>query len=364
MNVFFGKLEASRLLSLRFGMFCMGLLLLFTGCAALPVEAPILSPPLPAEARQREYRTVLVERGDVARFLTTNASLIPFQAEDLHFGLNRQLVTGIYVSTGDYVQAGDIIASVSRPYIREQKDTAIWKEQMARLSLRHLEERHAFALERAYILEMPVDDEPYITERARILHQINVLQMRIDYLDREYETQFLRASFDGIVIHAIAFNQGMHVSNFQIIASVINPADFVFGVLGEVTYYMHYGDEFDMVVNGESFTGIVINPDDYDVDPAKRQQSGFPFGAFLRLAEGSQPMIGLANFASVHVVMEAARNVLFVPNMAIEETQGRNFVYVMEDDTRVLRYVEIGVVGNTFTEIVSGLEAGEVVIIG
>ena len=117
------------------------------------------------------------------------------------------------------------------------------------------------------------------------------------------------------------------------------------------------GMYFDMQVLGEAFTGRVIDPVVYGVD-GRRGTGDFAHpAAYLILLDA--PVISGTVFASVHIVAAEARDVFFVPNLAINRVGDRDFVYVVEDGVRVIRYVEIGIVGNAVSEITSGLYEGE-----
>ena len=58
-------------------LFCFFGLFLFTACFALPVEEPVLPPPIVEVADPRIYRLVTVERGDVSRYMRPSAQYVP-----------------------------------------------------------------------------------------------------------------------------------------------------------------------------------------------------------------------------------------------------------------------------------------------
>ena len=69
--------------------------------------------------------------------------------------------------------------------------------------------------------------------------------------------------------------------------------------------------------------------------------------------------------ATVDVIGGRAENAVLVPVEALRELSPGEFaVFVMEDGEPKLRFVEVGLMDFTFAEILSGLEAGEVVTTG
>ena len=72
--------------------------------------------------------------------------------------------------------------------------------------------------------------------------------------------------------------------------------------------------------------------------------------------------VRLGQTASVQVVVGEAENVLTVPTSAIRTAGGQSTVTVIENGTRVVRRVEVGLRGDSTTEIRSGLLEGELVV--
>jgi macrolide-specific efflux system membrane fusion protein len=65
----------------------------------------------------------------------------------------------------------------------------------------------------------------------------------------------------------------------------------------------------------------------------------------------------------VEVVGGEAKGVVLVSVGAIHESEdGRSFVTVLQNGRQVEREVEIGLQNDTYTEVKSGLEAGEIVV--
>ncbi len=75
--------------------------------------------------------------------------------------------------------------------------------------------------------------------------------------------------------------------------------------------------------------------------------------------EGTRP----GDFAQVNVVTQRHEDVLRVPNVAVFEDRGENVVYVAQDSVAHRRVVDVGFIDDTHTEIRSGLEAGEIIVV-
>jgi multidrug efflux pump subunit AcrA (membrane-fusion protein) len=120
---------------------------------------------------------------------------------------------------------------------------------------------------------------------------------------------------------------------------------------------------FDALPN-TTFTGTVIL-----VDPSLYTSGGVStVRALVHVDENpsvdfnSLP-VGMS--AAVDVIAGNAENTILIPVEALRElSPGEYAVFVMVDGELEMRFVEVGLMDYTFAEIVSGLEAGEVVTTG
>lgn len=69
------------------------------------------------------------------------------------------------------------------------------------------------------------------------------------------------------------------------------------------------------------------------------------------------------DFATVSVVTERHADALRVPNLAVFEDKGERIVYVARDSVAERRPVQIGFMDETYTEVLSGIGAGDRVIV-
>jgi multidrug efflux pump subunit AcrA (membrane-fusion protein) len=84
----------------------------------------------------------------------------------------------------------------------------------------------------------------------------------------------------------------------------------------------------------------------------------------VRIAiEGTDPRVFPDLTASADVVIGEQQNSLIIPRDAVQESGGKQLVYVMQGETVVPREVEIGAYGNTQVSVISGLQEGEQVAV-
>ncbi len=108
---------------------------------------------------------------------------------------------------------------------------------------------------------------------------------------------------------------------------------------------------------GQPWRGKVIR-----IDPqAVVEQSVTTIPVTVEL-EKSDPRLKPGMNANCEFILKEARNVLRVPNEALRESDGKYSVQKLVKDKEVDVPVRIGIMGDDFTEIVSGLKPGEQVI--
>ena len=100
------------------------------------------------------------------------------------------------------------------------------------------------------------------------------------------------------------------------------------------------------------------------IDPTgTTSNSVVTYGAVVRLG-GAPAKVRLGQSASVSVVTGSASNVLVVPSAAVTSNGTRTTVTkVASDGTRTTEAITVGVVGGSFTEVKSGLSAGDLVLL-
>lgn len=186
----------------------------------------------------------------------------------------------------------------------------------------------------------------------------------------------LLAPFDGQVVD-VNLNEGdmitqrYSVTGLPIDTYVVRLADIraakMTGIIGELDVAKVAEGQKAVVridaLPGKEFTGKVkfVSPfgtlqtgaASYKVEIALDQRDG------LYLASGMA--------ATAEIIVANKKDVLLVPNSALSGQGGKRWVWVLKDESRNIveqREVEVGLQGQTHSEIISGLNEGEKVLLG
>ena len=83
----------------------------------------------------------------------------------------------------------------------------------------------------------------------------------------------------------------------------------------------------------------------------------------LRFSGRPDPRIKAGMFATVSLVTNARQNALIIPRAAIITTYASRFVFVVDEENTVSRReITLGLESETFVEVLTGLEAGDLVV--
>jgi macrolide-specific efflux system membrane fusion protein len=111
-------------------------------------------------------------------------------------------------------------------------------------------------------------------------------------------------------------------------------------------------------LNGVTATGKVS---EIDMSPTTNNNV-VQYGATISLTQ-KPDSVRLGQTATVTVTTSTADNVLYVPTAAVKTAGGRSTVTVLQNGKQTIKSVEIGVQGTQGTEIKSGLNEGDQVVI-
>jgi len=361
--------------------FCLLLLpLLLTGCFALPAEAPVLPPPIITQPVERTFYTVPVSRGDIRLEANPFALYMPARIESQRFAVDDIPLLGIFVSVGDEVLEGDIIAALYLPEIQQELDDLNRSRTRLNLELQLLRERHELATNLAEEFGGSVDSASFLTSRANLNAELELLDRLLTHVNQLNEERYLRATMDGVITSAETFIEGMTSNSAQTIAVISDQAFSAFIVQGEIAEIMNPGDRFVMTLGGivleeravawlwnqtdtigdDIFLMEVIDPNEFGFIRAARPEIEVA-EAFLAFVD-APPAPGFDTFARLHIPLEEVSNVLYIPTSVLHRHGERDFVYMLEDGVRTVRDVVIGLEGGGLVEIISGLAEGELII--
>ncbi|MEX1311564.1 MAG: efflux RND transporter periplasmic adaptor subunit [Candidatus Sulfomarinibacteraceae bacterium] len=284
-------------------------------------------------------------QGDIATYYRATASLDPDKRADVLARVSG-VIERLVAEEGDRVTEGQVLLHIVDDEYRH-------RATMARVDLEKQEARLARAQK---IFEQGLssaeDFDAIRTDRASAKANLDLAELELSYTN-------VRAPFTGHVVRRFV-DQGQTVSNGTALYSLADMDRLLARVFIPAKEFRSIRPDqpVQLVVTstGDRLTGRIdlVNP---LVDPES--------GTIKVTVEVTRypPTTRPGDFVEVSIVTDAHADSLLVPRIAVVTERGQRSVYVVDGDTAQQRAVEVGFEDDDHAEILSGLEAGELVVI-
>jgi hypothetical protein len=174
----------------------------------------------------------------------------------------------------------------------------------------------------------------------------------------------------GSVLTDWSVNLGSHVSSGTALASVVSPSRLTASALISQADIadLKVGQKAQMTIDGydsDTFTGRISFISSEPASSSSSSSSSSSTQYSITVSPQGLPTLAKSGMTgSLDIVIEQAADVLMVPTTAVTGSSSTSFVRVMQDGKPVFRQVQTGMATSSYTEITSGLAAGETVVTG
>lgn len=321
----------------------MGLLIAsLSGCYLFPKEEEVLAPPL-IEPPEITYETMDVKRGTIEKKITSSGTFVSTEQSNMFFKHRGGRLKAVHVKVGDYVEKGDLLAELESADLENQI-----KQQ--KIHLKKAETR----------LNQVKANSGDKYERSMAQYDVELAKLGLENLQRELDECKLTAHMAGNVVYIdYNANLGDYINAYQPLARIADPTKLQLQISGSNTSDFKLGMEADVMVQKKTYPGeVVMTPADVPLDTPENLRD------MVRLnVEGLPEDVKLGDNAQVSLILDRREDVIVVPRNLVRNYMGRKYVLVFENGLKNERDVEIGLETPTETEIMKGLEEGELVII-
>ncbi len=340
---------------------------------------------------------VRVGRKNVAQTLNISSELVPFQEIDV-YAKESGYVTDLRVDYGSHVKANDVLAVLEIPELQsqlKQDDAAIKaasdqityaQNEVTRMEAQHNVQKLQFdrlngvaKSKPGMVAQQEVDDSEAKADAsdAQVAASQSSLQSARSMLaeaqaKREHDQVLfdyskITAPFDGVVTQRFA-NKGTLLqagtsSSTQAMPLVKLSEDDLFRLVIPVpesdVRFIHIGDPVNVIVpslNNRAFPGTVTR---FSEDVASDTRT---MHTEVNVPNPQRVLIpGL--YAQATITLEKKNDAVVVPNQALSQNGNQSTVDVVNSSGKIeTRQVVTGIQTSTDTEIVSGVQEGEMVV--
>ena len=373
---------------------------MLSACQLLPAEETL--PPMPVihAYEVEEHELVTVMRGDLVSTASVNLTYGLAKQQNLSFSVGGLYIDTVFVSNGQQINAGDVLATLEQTDIQAQI-----KAQRHQLNVLYTESDY---LKQSLDMELSLCDG-LLTSVEQELQQLqasssteentNSVQAQIDALLLQKQSlQDRRSSAQSTYDQQmVGINDSIYVASLRLheLNSTLKQRQLIAEIDGSVTYVANVEDgqrsvkdkEFITISDLDSAafitdseyatyfpagTEVIITCDkkDYEAVSVDAAELGIeasateePTHVYFKLKQ-PDPALEENDHGTITLTLEQRTNVLYVQKKAIRTANGENFVYLLDEEgLRTMQSVTTGLQAGNFVEIVAGLNEGDRVII-
>lgn len=326
-----------------------------TGCSLLPNEGDKVHNIVVKEEQQLNYDLVEVVRTDVKRTKNIYFKYSQMDEESYGFVLDGQRIIEVCVNVGDNVEVGDVLARIDTSGAKAQLEELYYNRESSQLNLKHTKERMQYEINRAADAEqVAAIRERYKGSLQNFDDELKILGMKIEQYEKIAENGEIYATMAGRVTKVKSGLVGKRSVADEEIITVIDTTKCSFRTeRNELTEGFTEGMRVTLTRNnGETYSGTITPIEGGDNDKF----------IYLKLDEVAEDLV-VGIDATYQLVLESSENALALPILTVHTMGDKHYIYYeSEDGLKSIKYITVGMKGDTMYEIVDGLTEGEVVI--
>ncbi len=312
-----------------------------TGCFFFPAEEELLEPPTVA-VEDIAYSTYTAKQKTIEDKTTATGYVVCKSQYNAGFPESGGTIKTIYVTAGQFVEEGELLAELDTgdlPYLYEQQQLIVEKAQLA------------------YSRSGSADDRL----------DLEMEQNTLDEYQRRINQSRIYAGMSGQVCYVQSLNPGDTVTAYKTIVKIIDPEQLCIQYTSSQLKSFPLGQEVTLTVDGESFPGYVAktptNTTDgvYDDFPEILSDTSSIYCEF----SGEQPsFLTVGMTADITAVYATHENAVVISKTLVKTDGDRSYVSILdENDNKVEVDVTVGITNATEAEILTGLKAGDRVVV-
>ena len=319
------------------------------------------------------YNFDTVTVGEVTLVENVNCEYVQTKEQEVAFNMGGKIVDKVYVREGDRVEPGDLLVELKTDDMDEQILDLEYEIKRSQLQKSYLDKAEEFDKENAnlsliysrlsgrdycdYDDTIASIDRNYRYQREDYDDKMYFDSLKLQELKDELNSRQIRATMSGTVISIKPDLEGSTSKRDDVIMTVVDSSNGLFSANNkEVLDNIQDGQTVKMSVVYGSAKG------DYELVPYNRaawdeeQLFSITYGP-----DGGGLEVGTSG--TITAVIDSKENVKRIPYSALYEAQDKYYTYTLdENNMRQVQFIEVGLIGNSYVEILSGLEIGQQVI--
>ncbi len=325
------------------------------------------------EEQIQQYSLARAERGDVVLTQQVRCAYQQVKQEDVSFSVSGKTVSEVYVSQGDQVKKGQLLAELGDSGQGERMEELEYQLERNRLLLDQTQPMEDYEISTLW-LRFEYYSGQSAEEKNALKKNVEQIQKRYRYLREEYEDaiylddlelQSLRqetadnklyAGMSGTVSWMKTGLKGSVSVREESVMRLTDNSECLFAV-GDMKYRDLFteGTAVDMQITFGGSKG------DYQLMPY--QMDEWEDKMLFSLVDGTEAEIEVGTAGMINIVLDKREGVLKIPSKSVHTADGKTFVYCLgEDNMREVKWIQTGLYGDDSVEVISGLAEGDMII--
>lgn len=325
------------------------------GCYLLPDEEEAALPPA-VKASDVSYTTVTAQKKSLEKKIVATGTVAAEKQYSLSYEKQNGVISEFYVRAGDEVHEGDPICAIDTydlDYSIEERELNLKK---AKLNVDMIYENGGTQAQIDYA---------YV--------DVQLLERELNKLKEQRENAVLRSPIDGVVSSLADIRTGDSVSSGQTVATVIDITKLYLPVKPDDLSKFAIGTAVQIRIGTEYYEGeVFMNPpalaeyqEELKASHENEDDTGISYASdtiYVRFA-GEAPAAAVGQLADVILVLDKVEDTVVISNNLIKKVDGEQVVYVLKNGEKTPVTVETGLSTGSQTQILSGIEAGDELIL-
>jgi RND family efflux transporter MFP subunit len=317
--------------------------------------------------RSQDFETIKVERRDIAKTVLATGIIKPKVGAEVKVGSRVSgIVKKLYVRIGDPVEEGQLLAELDPTEYQARFNQALAELENAKANLEYAhsdQKRHKILLEKNLVSQ----NEYEIAKRSEKVSEARLKQAEADlrYAQIQLDYTKIKSPITGIV--ASVFTQ----EGETVAASFSTPTFVTIIDLSRLEIWA-YVDEIDIGRISERQKAVFLVDTYPDTEfqgkvtaifpKAEIQENVVNYITTIEILDREGKILRPEMTTTVNISLETHQNVLSVPNEVIKIERGRKYLYILDNNKLSKRWVKIGIRNEDYTEILDGVQEGDLVV--
>lgn len=312
-----------------------------TGCFFFPAEEELLEPPTVA-IEDIAYSTYTAKQKTIEDKAVATGYVFCKSQYDASFPESGGTLKTIYVTAGQHVEEGDLLAELDvgdLDYLYKQQQLIVQKAQIAYNSSGTADARLTLEMEQNTLTEY----------------------------ERQLNNSRIYAGMTGEVCFVQDMDPGTTVTAYKTIIKIVDPSQLCIQYSSSNMKSFPLGEEVTITVDGEDYSGCVSKtPTDvkeglYDDFPAVMKDTS---SIYCEFTDGTPSFLTVGQTADITAVFARHENAVVISKTLVKTDGDRTYVTILdENDTKKEVDVTVGITNATEAEILTGLNAGDRVVV-